>query len=334
MRDHKIDTLQNNVGGKGSKKNQSKGKSFGYQILGFGSGGSSLAPNPFTADYLMVAGGGSGRGGIGGGGGAGGLLYSYCNSCAAGIGLDAGLFNITIGAGGSAGLGSDTTIISCGALACISKTATRGGHGPGGPTGATSSGGSGSGGGHQGTGGSGNTPPVSVPLGGPQGNNGGGAGGGNYAASGGGGRGGAGTSSSGTGGGGGAGGVGLTGMSISGSPLSYAGGGGGGAYNPGSAGGASPCGTGGAAIPGTGPGNAGPSNNGTTNRGGGGGGNGESASTSAPKVGSGGSGIVILRYPDSISATIAPGTNTIACAPGSTKIATFTVTGTLCVAGG
>ena len=319
-----------------NKKNNRRTKSFGYQVLGFGSGGSSLAPNPFTADYLMVAGGGAGRGGIGGGGGAGGLLYSYCNSCAAGIGLDAGLFNITIGAGGSAGLGSDTTIISCGALACISKTATRGGHGPG--PGGTGTGGSGAGGGHGQAGNAGNTPPVSVPLGGPQGSAGGGGAGG-YGASGGGGRGGAGGTSQPSspvplGGPGGAGGVGLTGMSISGSPLSYAGGGGGGAYNPGTAGAASPCGTGGAGVPGTGPTNAGPSNNGTTNRGGGGGGNGESAPTSAPKVGSGGSGVVILRYPNSICATIAPGTNTIACAPGSTKIATFTVTGTLCVAGG
>ena len=54
MRDHKIDTLQNNVGGKGSKKNQSKRKSFGYQVLGFGSGGS--VPLPFDVDYLVIAG--------------------------------------------------------------------------------------------------------------------------------------------------------------------------------------------------------------------------------------------------------------------------------------
>ena len=58
--------------------------------------GAGLVPNPFSADYLMVAGGAAGRGQIGGGGGAGGLLYSYCNACAAGIGFDTGLYNITI----------------------------------------------------------------------------------------------------------------------------------------------------------------------------------------------------------------------------------------------
>ena len=95
MRDHKINVLQGGVGGKGSKINKSKRKGFGFQILGFGSGG-GVAPNPFTADYLMVAGGGGGTGQITGGGGGGGLLFSYCNSCAAGIGFDAGTYNITI----------------------------------------------------------------------------------------------------------------------------------------------------------------------------------------------------------------------------------------------
>jgi len=299
---------------------------------GYGQRKGGVAPNPFTADYLMVAGGGSGRGGIGGGGGGGGLLYSYCNSCAAGIGFDAGLYNITIGAGGSAGVGTDTTIISCGALACISKTATRGGHGqPCSP--ALRNGGSGAGGGHQGTGGSGNTPAVPTALGGPQGNNGGGAGSGNYAASGGGGRGGAGVSSSGPGGGGGSGGVGIT-VSIDGSPRQFSGGGGGGAYNPGTAGGGSPCGSGGAGVPGTGPTTAPPASNGAENRGGGGGGNGEVAPPS--NTGNGGSGFVVLRYPNAIapSITIAPGTNATAPVPGCQTAATFTVTGTFCVAGG
>ena len=330
MRDHKIDLL-NNGKGKNSKKNNLRRKSFGYQILGFGSGGGGLAPNPFTADYLMVAGGGAGRGSIGGGGGAGGLLYSYCNACAAGLSFDSGLYNITIGGGGSAGQGNDTTIISAaGALMCISKTATKGGYGP--VPGGCSAGGSGSGGGHQGTGGSGNTPPVSAPLGGPQGNNGGGAGGGNYAASGGGGRGGTGVSSSGPGGAGGSGGVGIP-LSISGSAVSYAGGGGGGAYNPGSAGGGSPCGTGGSGIPGTGPGTASAPNNGDDNTGGGGGGNGETAPPA--NTGDGGSGVVILRYPNAIAPTItvAPGTNTTSPVPGCQTAATFTVTGTFCAGG-
>ena len=300
---------------------------------GFGlTADTGLSPNPFTADYLMVAGGSAGRGSIGGGGGAGGLLYSYCNACAAGINFDAGTYNITIGAGGVAGLGTDTTIISCGALACISKTATRGGYGPV-PDG-TASGGSGAGGPHVSSGGSGNTPAVPTALGGPQGNDGGGGASG-YGASGGGGRGGAGVTSQpsspiATGGPGGAGGVGIT-NSISGTPTAYAGGGGGGAYNPGAAGGGSPCGTGGAGVPGTGPTTAPPASDGDVNRGGGGGGNGETAPPS--NTGDGGSGIVILRYPNAIAPaiTIAPGANTTAPVRGCQTAATFTVTGTFTV---
>jgi hypothetical protein len=62
--------------------------------------------NPFTVDYMILAGGGSGRGGIGGGGGAGGLVYSYGNPNAAGIEFDTGVYDVTIGAGGSGGKGS------------------------------------------------------------------------------------------------------------------------------------------------------------------------------------------------------------------------------------
>ena len=47
-----------------------RGKSFGYQVLGFGSGGGARAP--YEIDWLVVAGGGGGAGGgAGGGGGAG-----------------------------------------------------------------------------------------------------------------------------------------------------------------------------------------------------------------------------------------------------------------------
>ena len=58
MRDHKLDVLQGGVGVKGSKKNNSKRKSFGYQVLGFGSG--AAAASPQLADYLVIAGGGGG----------------------------------------------------------------------------------------------------------------------------------------------------------------------------------------------------------------------------------------------------------------------------------
>jgi hypothetical protein len=39
MRDHKINLLQNTEGKNSKKKNRAKGKSFGYQVLGFGAGG-------------------------------------------------------------------------------------------------------------------------------------------------------------------------------------------------------------------------------------------------------------------------------------------------------
>ena len=79
MRDHKINVLQNGVGGKGSKANKSKRKGFGYQILGFGSGGAGASPA--VVDYLVVAGGGAsmlspGIPSSGGGGGAGGYRAS------------------------------------------------------------------------------------------------------------------------------------------------------------------------------------------------------------------------------------------------------------------
>ena len=61
--------------GKGSKnKLPSRGKMFGYQVLGFGAGG-KVSP-PIDVDYLVVAGGASG-GSSSGGGGAGGYRTSF-----------------------------------------------------------------------------------------------------------------------------------------------------------------------------------------------------------------------------------------------------------------
>ena len=61
-----MDKLRNNLKGESprNKKDTSspKTKSFGYQILGFGSGGASRAP--YQASYMVVAGGG-GAGGSG-----------------------------------------------------------------------------------------------------------------------------------------------------------------------------------------------------------------------------------------------------------------------------
>ena len=57
--------------GKNTKNIKSrKGKSFGYQVLGFGSGG----PLGYVIQYLLVAGGGGGGRVHGAGGGAGGYL--------------------------------------------------------------------------------------------------------------------------------------------------------------------------------------------------------------------------------------------------------------------
>ena len=63
----------------------------------------------------------------------------------------------------------------------------------------------------------------------------------------------------------------------------------------------------------------------------GGGGNGESAPPS--NTGTGGSGMVILRYPNAVAPriSIAPGTNTTGPVPGCQTAASFTVTGTFTV---
>ena len=47
--------------------------------------------------------------------------------------------------------------------------------------------------------------------------------------------------------------------------------------------------------------------------------------------GTGGTGIVILRAPSGSTFTVAPGTNTTGTAPDGTKLATFTVSGTVTV---
>ena len=99
------------ITGKNSKKKENKGKSFGYAVLGFGSGGKKPdayiaatggtvstvdtnykvhvfnSPGTFCVsagsgdlakvDYLVVAGGGGGGGIMGGGGGAGGFRESH-----------------------------------------------------------------------------------------------------------------------------------------------------------------------------------------------------------------------------------------------------------------
>jgi hypothetical protein len=268
----------------------------------------SSNPNNVTADYLVVAGGGSGGQTVGfseasGGGGAGGYRTSTTTLSTLTT------YTVTVGAGGAAvttygtlNKGSDSVFNSI--------TSTGGGGGQ--ADGAGQAGGSGGGGG-AGTlnrgGGAGNTPSTSP----SQGNNGGtgfgsatssqraGGGGGGASAVG-------ATATASTGGAGGAG----SASSISGSSVTYAGGGGGHSLTTGGAGG-----SGGGGAGGSGSGASG--TNGTANRGGGGGGaNGGSS-------GAGGSGIVIISY-TSATPKFVGGTITTS---GGKQIHTFTSSGTL-----
>lgn len=230
---------------------------------------------PTSVEYLVVAGGGGGggaSGGRGGGGGAGGMLASTLSVSASTA------YTVTVGGGGSgsnltAGRGSNGTASQ---FASISTTGGGGGAGDdGGGIGYGSAGGSGGGGHYDGAGGAGTA---------GQGNNGG-----------------AGITSPnfGSGGGGGAGAVGQSGQttkggdggignlsSITGTSTYYAGGGGG-QLNGGTAG------SGGAGGGGTGNGQ----NPGGGNLGGGGGGNG-----SGGTAGQGGSGVVVIAYPNTYNA--------------------------------
>jgi len=255
-----------------------------------------------NVDYLVVAGGGGGGNNHGGGGGAGGFRTSFPSpGCNAGsFPVTATTFPITVGGGGAGG--SPGTASVSGSPSIFSTiTSTGGGKGggpPGGP-GTASPGGSGGGGsGEQGSGtaGTGNSPPTNP----PQGNSGGlgQAPQPNGSAGGGGGAGGAGTARCGSQGG--PGGVGSPNVIYDSptvgtpgpAPGRYYAGGGGGSSSPT---GAPVSGTGGAG----GGGNSGPVNpgasvqSGTANTGGGGGGG---PGYFGGTAGSGGKGIVIIRY--------------------------------------
>jgi hypothetical protein len=233
-----------------------------------------------AVDYLVVAGGG---GGASGGGGAGGLLQGSIPVIAGSA------ITVTVGSGGSGGTGSTTgTAANNGNDSVFGNiAATAGGKGSRtGNTGDTSGGSGGSGGGF-------GAFSDKILFGGQgvvgQGNDGGSNGtmAANYPA----------------GGGGGAGTIGLNGASatlsgnggagiasaISGTVTAYAGGGGGGYY--GSGGTAGTGGTGGGGNGGAYGGSA--ATSGISNTGGGGGG-----AASGGTGGAGGSGIVIVSYPD------------------------------------
>ena len=305
-----------------------RGKSFGYQVLGFGAGGA--AAGPYIADFVIIAGGGGGGGcgvhGNGGGAGGGGMLMSHCYSCAAGLEFNPGTpYAVTVGAGGTnvnntcmTRGGSSSVVYNCG-----TRTATGGGIGHGGP----SDPGQGPGGAGGATASApnrlGNTPPVPAANGGPQGGDGSP---GNVGGGGGGGKDGANSPPQSPSGPGGAGTV----TCITGSPLQFSGGGGGGTYG-GSAG------AGGAG--GGSPGGIKDNNCAAVNTGGGGGGfNPTGAPGNQPPVGkggNGGSGKVYLRFPGAADISATPGTNTISTLPapaGGCKLATFTVTGAVVLA--
>jgi hypothetical protein len=254
----------------------------GYRIHTFTTSQNfSLIGNSTNCDYLVVAGGG---GGSTGGGGAGGLRSTVGTtgggaSIESALSLNAQSYTVTIGAGGtSTGSG---TIGGNGSNSVFSSITSTGGGGGGPFPGAGASGGSGGGGGRifggscSLSGGAGTS---------SQGFNGGaGTCGSNGEPGGGGGAGATGQEGNSTNGSG-AGGSGVT-TSISGTSTTYAGGGGGGQSGNRNGG-----------IGGSGGGGNGErfdasAQPGTANRGGGGGG-----SPGGPFNGSGGSGIVIVRY--------------------------------------
>ena len=259
-------------------------------------GGNSLGSN--TVSYLVVAGGGAGSQGIGGGGGGGGFREGRTPTCSytvsplnapAGLPVSAQAYPITVGGGGAGTTPPAPTLGASGAVSTFSTITSTGGGNGGTGCGAAGTGGSGGGASGNanptGTAGAGNTPPVSPPQGNPGGNTGPyqppsyGAGGGGGATA----AGSVGTPANPAGGPGGAGAT----THITGSSVAYAGGGGGavwesGTGTPGSGG------TGGGGAGGDSPGT---STSGTANTGGGGGGG-----HNTPVSGSGGSGIVIIRY--------------------------------------
>ena len=273
--------------------------------------------------YMVVAGGGGGAGqqnqssAGGGGGGAGGYRegkvsndpYSAsptaCTSgCNAGLTITAATFPVTIGAGGATWSAPFTAATSrgvSGSPSTFSTITSAGGGGAGartpqGPAEATTGLAGGSGGGVGGVGcglsaAAGNTPPVSP----PQGNNGGTRSGSPQQAAGGGG-GATAVGGNGSGNCGGVGGAGAT-SSINGTPTARAGGGSGGDAGDSQTGGTGGGGASGTFNPGTSAGGPPESNGaaGTANTGGGGGGSG-GANSPYNVGGTGGSGVVIIRY--------------------------------------
>ena len=257
----------------------------GYRIHKFTTVGTSTFTPAIAGnvEVLVVAGGGGSGGGNGGAGGAGGLIYSSSFQVS-------GAVTVTVGGGGAGGVDINTAGTNGGNSIFSGLTAIGGGGGGGDVYSLNGqNGGSGGGGGAEST--------IGTPGNGTagQGNNGGIASqsGPGYGGGGGGGAGAIG--GDGTGSIGGKGGDGLS-YSISGSSVYYAGGGGGGVNGGGTAG------TGGLGGGGNGA-TSGNGQNGTANTGGGGGAGG---SKTNGVLSNGGSGIVIVRYPITMTLVGAP----------------------------
>jgi hypothetical protein len=291
-----------------------------------GSAWVAFSSGPPEFDFLVIGGGGAGGGAnpvdeAGGGGGAGGYRTSTATSggsasAEASIFLEAGSsYTVTVGAG-AAGVNGATlpNIASSSVFAnIISVGGGFGGNGNESDDLEILAGVGGSGGG------GGTSHLVALRPGAHaitrMGSNGGNGLGNTLAAGGGGGAGAVGgnatTVSNATGG---AGGAGLA-NSITGSSVTRGGGGGGGAFRLGVAGAGGAGGGGAGALEANG-------NPGTANTGGGGGGSGSTGSNQTG--GNGGSGIVIIKYPDSISLTIGGGLTSSTTTSGGFKVTSFT----------
>jgi hypothetical protein len=253
-------------------------------------------------DFLIIGGGGSGRNIHGGGGGAGGYITTYASESSGGGGPNYDAFRaatgtnyaVNIGAGGTFGSrGGATTFGYIGAAGGGGGYGLVGGSGAGAPGGTSSSGFAGYV--DQGYDGGANIPDT---LG--------------YNGGGGGGAGGVGGNASSTAAG--AGGAGLS-SNITGSAVTRAGGGGGGCNDT------DTVGTGGSGGGGNGGNNAASATSGTANTGGGGGGGGYGSYTSP---GNGGSGVLILRYPNTYTITLGAGLTGSTATDGSDKVTTIT----------
>jgi len=295
--------------------------------------GLTVAAPPITVSYLAIAGGGSGGGNEGGGGGAGGLRTSYPGSTTGGGGgaentltlVVATNYLVTIGAGGTmatptgSGAANGYTPGGDGSNSVFASITSTGGGGGG--TGISSqsppfepgrTGGSGGGGSRGGNaviaGGAAASPTQGYAGGASALNQGDSTGGGGGAGA---------LGVSATGGGGFDGGVGLQ-NSITGTTTYYAGGGGGGGYSGSPSVGSGGNGGGGDGLQLGPPATA---NEGAANTGGGAGGGGGSGADNQRGGASGGSGIVIIRYPNSVTISGLSG-STINV--GTDRITTFT----------